>query len=175
MDEKRTMRDAKGRFLKGAPSMSPGRPKAPHAEAVAAVRRAAIDIGLPLLIEAAKGGDLEAVKELCRLGFPRMKAVTPLDAVPLDRMADLTAKAESVLEVVTSGQVSAETAEILLSALRTVAEVNEVAELKERLAGLEEKAQAGRVGVLVTPGMLSPEAWIAEAQRTVDDGETVEP
>ena len=117
------IRDTRGRFIAGHPGNPKGRGRSTHAEAVAAVRRAAIDIGLPLLIEAAKGGDLEAVKELCRLGFPRMKPVTPLDAVPLDRMADLTAKAESVLEVVTSGQVSAETAETLLSALQTVSEV----------------------------------------------------
>lgn len=164
------VRDSKGRFIAGHPGNPKGRGKNPHAEAVAAVRRAAIDIALPALIEACQNGDLEAAKELARLGLPRLKPVTPMDAVDITKQADLTAKAESVLEVVTSGKVSAEQCEILLSALRVVAELSEVAGLKAKVAELEEKTAQGRVGVLLSPGIVDAETWL-RAAKGADNGE----
>lgn len=157
-------RDNKGRFAPGN-KLGPGRPASFHSVAVKAAREAALNVGLPVLIQAASEGDTESAKTLCLLGIPKLKPTTILEPVQLAQAATLKEKGERILDAVANGEVTGETASVLIELLKALGD----AEIRERLDALEQRAAEGKMGVLVTPGLLSPEAWIAEAQRTVND------
>lgn len=157
-------RDSRGRFAKGN-KLSPGRRENPHSMAIKAAREAALTVGLPTLIQAASEGDTESARTLCLLGIPKLRPIALLEPVDLSKAATVKEKAERVLEAITSGEVSGDTASVLLDLLRSMTDLD----VRERLEALEQKAAQGKCGVLITPGMMNAEAWIAEAQRTVND------
>ncbi len=159
-------RDSKGRFLPGHKKPGPGR-KSPHSEAVRAVREAALEYGLPCLVEACQSGDIEAAKALCGLGLPKLRPITPMEPVTLGGET-LKDTAALVMELVASGRVTCEQAQTLLSALKTVAEVQQIGDLQQRIADLESRTQGGRCGVLVTPGLVDAETWLRAAQGAID-------
>ncbi len=157
-------RDSKGRFLPGHTLAGPGR-KSPHSEAVKAVQRAALEHGLPCLVQACQAGDIEAAKALCGLGLPRLKPVSLMDFVPLSEGADIATKAAEVFAALAAGGLTTDTADALTAALKVLADAAEVGELKRKLEALEEQTQGGRCGVLVVPGVASPEDWTREAAK----------
>lgn len=167
-------RDAKGRFLPGHSKPGPGR-KSPHSEAVRAARDAALEVGLPVLCRAAEEGDLTAAVELCRIGLPRLRPLSIVEAVPVSEGAGIGTKAEQIFQAIVAGGLSAETAQVLIAALKALAEATDLADLQARLATMEERTQ-GKSGVLIVPGVLDAETWLQAAQETqgADNGETVE-
>lgn len=156
-------RDSKGRFAKGN-KLSPGRRENPHSVAIRAAREAALTVGLPTLIQAASEGDTESAKTLCLLGIPKLKNVALLEPVQLQG-ATPKKRAEEILAAITNGEVSAETASVLIELLRMMADID----IQERLESLEQKATQGRCGVLVTPGLLSAGEWLKAAQGAIDE------
>ena len=93
------------------------------------------------LVEAAKGGDVQAARLLLERVLPPMKP-TEL-AVPLALPdGSLTEQGRAVLAAVSTGDLAPEQAARLLSAIGALARVAEIDELAERIEKLEEAHHA---------------------------------
>lgn len=103
-------RDAGGRFVSGC-SGGPGRPKGSANSVLVQARTWVSEKGLPLMIEAAENGDMDALKALVTLGMPRQKPTNPpldcLEAMPLpQKESDLGKVACFLVEQVAGGRIS---------------------------------------------------------------------
>lgn len=103
-------RDAGGRFAPGCPG-GPGRPKGSANTILTQARLWVAEKGLPKMIEAAEGGDLDATRALVALAMPKQKPSSPpLDCLidmPMPRNTkDLGGTATFLLDKVREGQLS---------------------------------------------------------------------
>ena len=111
-------RDAGGRFAKGCPA-GPGRPKGSANSVLVQARQWVAEKGLPMMIQAAEMGDVDALKCIVTLAMPRQKPAAP----PLDglkdmpqprRLKDLGKLASFLLEKIAAGQLAVADAESLM-------------------------------------------------------------
>lgn len=77
-------RDSGGRFAPGCHG-GPGRPKGSSNSLLVQARQWVEARGLPMMIEAAEGGDMDAARLLVTLAMPKVKPVAP----PLECLKDM--------------------------------------------------------------------------------------
>ena len=130
-------RDGSGRFLPGKSGNLSGRPKGSTCHALRMAREAAEEVALPVLIEAAKGGDMEACKVLVSYGLPRQKPVHLPSPVELPETDDLSELAKAVFCLLKEGRIGVDVAGELVGMLGTAARVEEVTELREQVETLK--------------------------------------
>ena len=122
-------RDSKGRWRPGQSGNPSGPKPGASCRALLMARDWAEAKGLPLLMEAAEGGDMDAVRLLVQLGIPRTKAVSipqPLPSSPA-----------GVLDAMSIGELDADTASTAMGAHLTAAKIKELADLETRIQALE--------------------------------------
>lgn len=99
-------------------------------------REAAMNVGLPKLIEAAEAGDLFAARSLVQLGLPKPKPAS--EPEPFTLVGDtLTDKAASMIELVSTGVVTSATGGEVVAMLATAAKIEEVEQLREQVERLK--------------------------------------
>lgn len=122
-------RDSRGRWKAGQSGNPSGPKPGASCRALLMAREWAEEKGLPLLMEAAEGGDMDAIKLLVQLGIPRTKAVSipqPLPSSPA-----------GVLDAMAIGELDADTASTAMGAHLTAAKIKELADLETRIQALE--------------------------------------
>lgn len=112
-------RDDKGRFVPGCSGNPSGRPAGASSRLLSMARQWVESKGLPLMIQAAESGDMDALKSLVALAMPRQKPVAAplegLQSMPLPEVRrDMGATAAFLLEAVAAGRIALDDAERLL-------------------------------------------------------------
>ena len=128
-EQQEAKRDSKGRWKPGKSGNPAGPKPGASCRALLMARDWAEAKGLPLLMEAAEGGDMDAVRLLVQLGMPRTKAVSipqPLPSSP-----------DGVLDAMSIGELDADTASTAMGAHLTAAKIKELADLETRIQALE--------------------------------------
>ena len=127
--EQQEARDAKGRWKPGQSGNPLGPKPGASCRALLMAREWTESVGLPRLMEAAEGGDMDAIKLLVQLGMPRTKAVTVPQPLP--------SSPAGVLDAMASGELDADTASTAMGAHLTAAKIKELADLETRIQALE--------------------------------------
>ena len=131
--EQQEARDSRGRWKPG----QSGNPKGPKpgasCRALLMAREWTESVGLPRLMEAAEGGDMDAIKLLVQLGMPRTKAVSIPIALP--------GGPDGVLAALEAGTIAPDEAKVVMDVHLGRAKIREVEELEQRLAALERAVQ----------------------------------
>jgi len=91
------------------------------------------------LVEAAKGGDVQAARLILERILPSVKAIEQAVELQLPEGGTLTAKASAVLSAAAAGHLAPGQAAQLIAALGTLAKITEIDELAARITSLEEK------------------------------------
>ncbi len=130
-------RDAKGRLLPGTRLNPKGRPKGP-CTALKMCRDWAEAKGLPLLMQAAEAGDLDAAKALLHFGLPRQKPITLPEPLPLAADGTLSEQARAVVRSCAEGRISPDTACEMMQLLTATAKIDELVELREQVERLKQ-------------------------------------
>jgi hypothetical protein len=91
------------------------------------------------LVEAAKGGDVQAARLILERILPPIKAIEQPVELELPDGGTLTAKASAVLCAAALGDIGPGQAAQLIAALGTLAKISEVDELTARITKLEEQ------------------------------------
>ena len=94
------------------------------------------------LIEAAKGGDIQASRLLLERVCPPIKATEQAEQIDLPIEGTLVEKANAVLTAAATGSIAPGQASQMIAALGTIAKITETTDLMERIAKLEEKQSA---------------------------------
>ena len=131
--EQQEARDAKGRWKPGKSGNPSGPKPGASCRALLMAREWAEKKGLPLLMEAAEGGDMDAVRLLVQLGMPRTKAISLPQEMP--------SSPAGVLDAMASGELDADTASTAMGAHLTAAKIKELADLEVRIQALERAVQ----------------------------------
>ncbi|WP_297893872.1 hypothetical protein [uncultured Desulfovibrio sp.] len=127
--EQQEARDAKGRWKPGQSGNPLGPKPGASCRALLMAREWTESVGLPRLMEAAEGGDMDAIKLLVQLGMPRTKAVSIPQQLP--------SSPAGVLDAMASGELDADTASTAMGAHLTAAKIKEMADLEARIQALE--------------------------------------
>ena len=98
-------------------------------------RQAAEEVAIPKLVEAAKGGDLDACRVLVAYGLPRQRPVAIPEPVALPETGNLSEQMQALLRLVSAGEVSP-----------AAAKVDEVTELREQVESLKRVLNARKDG-----------------------------
>jgi hypothetical protein len=96
-----------------------------------------------VVIEAAKAGDLQAASLVLSRVCPPLKANAERVQFELDGTLTLAEQAQQILSAVADGKVDPETGKTLIGCLSSVAGIQAVAELENRIILLEAKAVVG--------------------------------
>ena len=131
--EQQEARDAKGRWKAGQSGNPSGPKPGASCRALLMAREWAEKKGLPLLMEAAEGGDMDAIKLLVQLGVPRTKAVSIPVALP--------GGPDGVLAALEAGEIAPDEAKTMMAAHLDRVRIREIEELEQRLAALERAVQ----------------------------------
>lgn len=128
----------KTQFKKGQSGNPAGRPKG---SGIAGRLRKAInqdaDDILQAVVDAAKGGDMQAAKILLDRICPSLKPEAQQVELPELSAGSLTERATAALNAVANGELAPDTAAQLISSVGTLARVVEIDELQQRLEHLE--------------------------------------
>lgn len=130
-------RDAQGRFVPGSIGNPKGRPAGASCRALRMARQAAEEVALPVLIEAARNGNLDACRVLVGYGLPRQRPVTLPEPVDLPDTGTLSDQIQALLRLVAAGEVSPSAATEISGIIATAARVDEVTELREQVESLK--------------------------------------
>jgi len=133
-------RDAKGRFLRGAPSANPAGKPAGTRPWTAKLRdqlEAAVPEVVQVVLAAAKAGD----PQMARLVLDKSLASRRDDPVHLPGLADMTPqeRAQAVLCAVSEGTITPSEGERLLGLVASAAQLGQMQELNARLDTLEHR------------------------------------
>lgn len=90
------------------------------------------------VIDAAKGGDMQAARLVLERVKPPLRARAELSPFPLDATAPLTAQGQQILSACAAGTLDVDTAKVLIDCLSSFAGLRQTDELATRLAALEE-------------------------------------
>ena len=126
-------RDSKGRWRPGRSGNPAGPKPGASCRALLMARDWAEAKGLPLLMEAAEGGDMDAVRLLVQLGMPRTKAVSIPVALP--------GGPDGVLAALEAGEIAPDEAKTMMAVHLDRVRIREAEELEQRLAALERAVQ----------------------------------
>ena len=123
-------RDGAGRFLPGVSGNPSGRPAGASNRLLAMARQGAEEL-LPMLLEQAKAGDLDAARLVLSIGIPRAKPVSvPLEGLtdmPLPEVRrDMGALAGYLLEAVAAGRIALDDAERLLALAKRAVDLKQL-------------------------------------------------
>ena len=139
-------RDRTGRFLPGHSGNPKGRPSGACCSALRQAQEWAAAEGVPMLIEQARGGDMDAVKTLVGL-LPRQKPVSlpePLpDGAGASSSAGLAEQARAVLAAALSGELGPDAAAGHMALLGQMTKIEENSELRARIEALERAINGG--------------------------------
>ena len=124
-------------FQPGQSGNPNGRPRGAVSQVLRMAREAAVNVGLPRIIDAANGGDLFACRTLVQLGLPKLRPISEPEAVPLEGET-LTAKASALIDLVASGEVSSQVGNEVVGILATAARIDEVEQLRAQVEKLQE-------------------------------------
>ena len=97
--------------------------------------RSAADEIIPVLVEKAKAGDLDAMKLIITRVLPQAKPVSPAEPFTLPR-GNLLNQVQAVLQQVASGEISPTTAAEIVGMISQAAKLEEVDQLRGELASL---------------------------------------
>ena len=131
--EQQEARDSRGRWKPGQSGNPAGPRPGNSARVLLMARNWAEAKGLPMLMEAAEGGDMDAIKLLVQLGMPRTKAISLPQEMP--------SSPAGVLDAMASGELDADTASTAMGAHLTAAKIKEMADLEARIQALERALQ----------------------------------
>ena len=126
-------RDSKGRWKPGKSGNPAGPKPSASCRALLLAREWAEKKGLPLLMEAAESGDVDALKTLVALGIPRQKPVSLPSALP--------GGPDGVLAALEAGEIAPDEAKIVMAVHLDRVRIREAEELEQRLAALERALQ----------------------------------
>ena len=128
-------------FTKGSSGNPSGR--APGSRNRATLLRDSLAEDVPaiiaVLVEQAKGGDIQAARLILERTLPPVKAAGPTIEVELEGFAcgDLKARAEAVTVAMGQGHIPVDVGQALMATLNSQASVIETTELADRIARLE--------------------------------------
>lgn len=125
-----------GRFVTGQSGNPHGRPKSESSALRQSLADGAIDV-VSAILEAAKGGDMQAAKiVLDRLVAPIKAAAAPVH-LSLPAAASPLDIARAILAATAAGSLPPDTAAQLVAAVGTFCRIEEVEELRGRITALE--------------------------------------
>lgn len=127
--EQQEARDAKGRWKPGQSGNPAGPKPGASCRALLMARTWAEEKGLPLLMEAAESGDMDALRALVALGIPRQKPVSIPVALP--------GGPDGVLAALEAGEIAPDEAKTMMAVHLDRVRIKEIEELERRLAALE--------------------------------------
>lgn len=133
-------RTSKGRFKKGVSGNPSGRPKSESAFIKQRLAERSEDI-FKLWMDKIDEGDSAAIKMAIDRLIPPLKATTAPVQIAVDGES-LADKANGVFGAAITGNVSADTASQLITALAGVAKIEEVTELEQRITALEKAKES---------------------------------
>jgi hypothetical protein len=96
---------------------------------------------LSSLVEAAKGGNVNAARLILERVLPPLKGIEQAVALQLPVGGTLTAKAGAVMDAAASGELAPGQAAQLIAALGTISKIAEFDELDSRIKILEQKCK----------------------------------
>ena len=126
-------RDSRGRWKAGQSGNPSGPKPGASCRALLMAREWAEEKGLPLLMEAAESGDMDALRALVALGIPKQKPVSLPSALP--------GGPDGVLAALEAGTIAPDEAKVVMDVHLGRAKIREVEELEQRLAALERAVQ----------------------------------
>ncbi len=109
-------------------------------------RQAAEEVAIPKLVEAAKGGDLDACRVLVAYGLPRQRPVAIPEPVALPETGNLSEQMQALLRLVSAGEVSPAAANEIAGIIAAAAKVDEVTQLREQVESLKRVLNARKDG-----------------------------
>ena len=132
-EQQEAKRDSKGRWKPGKSGNPAGPKPGASCRALLMAREWTESVGLPRLMEAAEGGDMDAVRLLVQLGMPRTKAVSIPIALP--------GGPDGVLAALEAGEIAPDEAKTMMAVHLGRVRIREAEELEQRLAALERAVQ----------------------------------
>lgn len=129
----------RGRFKPGQSGNPSGRPRGAVSPVTRLIRESSLDV-VATVIDAAKGGDMQAAALILARGVPALKAT--LEPVILMtgqkyKAMNTAERAEAIMGAALSGTVPPDVAKQLLESLGACANIAEWADLAERIEALE--------------------------------------
>ena len=128
-----------GRFKAGQSGNPAGRPRGTVSPVTRLIRESSLDV-VATVIDAAKGGDMQAAALILARGVPTLKATQePVELITAAEFEQMTTpeRAEAILAAAVSGRIAPDVAQQLITSLTAVAGVTEWAELARRVEELE--------------------------------------
>lgn len=132
-------RNEAGHFKKGVSGNPTGKPKG----ARSALNRVAAEFlkegsaVAQVVIEAAKGGDMQAASLMLNRISPPLRAAAQTVFFALDQTKPLAEQAQEILAAVAKGEIDPDTGQMLIGCLDKVGNLKAVEEMEARLAALE--------------------------------------
>ena len=145
-NSEQAIRSPKGRFVKGHSGNPAGRPPGAANKLLTLARDGALELW-PSIMQAARDGNMEAVKLVLAAGMPKAKPVAETEPLPsFPAGGNLTEQAQEVLRAVAAGELSTDAAGALVSMLGTAARIDEVSQLREQVESLKRVLDARKDG-----------------------------
>ncbi len=133
------IRDTSGRFKPGKSGNPNGRPRSASAELRKQLSRHGAEL-VEKAVELALAGDVAALRICLDRIAPPLKAQAAPLSVELPADAGLAGTARAFVDAAASGEIPADTAGQMVTALASLARVQEVDELAARIAALEQSS-----------------------------------
>lgn len=134
---KQVFRDTNGRFRSGSSGNPQGRPQGAASKLLSMARDGALELW-PSIMQAARDGDMEAVKLVLAAGMPKAKPVAETEPLPsFPAGGKIAEQGRAVVEAAARGEISPDTAAGHMGLLRSLAELRQAEELEARIAALE--------------------------------------
>lgn len=129
-------RTASGTFAAGVSGNPNGRPKSHHAAIREKLAEGKDDV-VKAVLEAAKSGDMWAAKLVLDRLLPPLKATAQTVELSLPESASPLDIARAILNSAACGSIAPDIAAQLVSAIGTFCRIEEIEELRDRIAALE--------------------------------------
>ena len=129
-------RTAKGTFRKGVSGNPSGRPRGETARIREKLAKGACDV-VRSVLEAAKGGDMQAAKLVLDRICPPIKATSNPVTVDLPADPSPLAVAKAIITATAGGQLPPDVAAQLISSISALTKIEEAEELRDRITALE--------------------------------------
>lgn len=129
-------RGPRGRFTPGTSGNPQGRPKSETTALRQSLAEGAADV-VTAILEAAKAGDMQAAKIVLDRLLPPLKATAQSVQLALPETASPLDIARAILAATASGTLAPDIAAQLVAAVGTFCRIEEIEELRDRIAALE--------------------------------------
>ena len=135
-DQPKLSRAASGRFSPGVSGNPQGRPKSETTALRQSLADGAADV-VKVILDAARAGDIQAAKIVLDRLVPPLKANTQAVQIALPDSASPLDIASAILTATASGTLAPDIAAQLVTAVGTFCRIEEIEELRTRIAALE--------------------------------------